>query len=223
MPSTDINKSLADFDEITENILSNLLLKVSNDFNNSNNHVLIKLDESLNELQEKVNPLPTNAGVYLFEINLQSFYTEQLNSFIEDNHSTKIKKSKIRDNFYEHLKKSWLSNTRNNSKHPKLIRKRFKYHYSLRPYRNNFESNEWIPLYLGISHNIQERILEHINCDSDTYSMKLLHLSETAFKEIPIRVSTSVIPNIELNRRYMIVKEIETILREKLHPLVGKQ
>lgn len=224
MSNRDINKSLTDFDEITESVLSILLPKVLNDFNNSNEQVSINFDESLAVVQEKVNQLPTTAGLYFFEINLQSFYKDHIDSYIKTKPYTSITNSDKRNYFYTILNILWMSNTeRMNSKYPKLIKKRFEYHFKLRPYKNNFENNDWIPLYLGISQNIQERILEHINCDTDTFSMKLSHLSKTAFKEIPMRISISEIPNITLNRRYMIVKEIESILREELHPLVGRQ
>lgn len=72
---------------------------------------------------------------------------------------------------------------------------------------------------------------EHIECKQPKYSsMKLSHfLGETEtensvfFYDFSIRVSVFVISYMNKGRRYNLIKEVESILREDLHPLIGKQ
>lgn len=224
MSGKSINKLLSKFDLILEDISKELSVKVTDDFERTANQITFRLDDGMEKIQKETNKLPSNPGLYLFEVNLQSFYNGQINSIGDCSHPEKSTNYKKRKHFFECLNMLWTEpEERIYSSYPKIIKKRLLHHFCLRPYKNNFEDKEWIPLYLGINKNIQERVLQHIKCDSSTFSMKLSHLSETVFNEYPIRVSTSVIPGIELNRRYMLVKEIENILRERLHPIVGKQ
>lgn len=219
-----INKLLFEFDNVLENISNEFSTKVTGDFERSKNQIIFRLSDGIEKIQEETNRLSSKSGLYLFEINFQSFYNEQINSIDDWSDPIKSINNNKREYFFECLNRLWTEpEERTYSSYPKIIKKRFLHHFSLRPYKNNFEDKEWIPLYLGINQNIQKRVYQHIKCDSSTFSMKLSHLSETVFSDYPIRVSASVIPGIELNRRYILVKEIENILREKLHPLVGKQ
>lgn len=213
-----------EFDNVLENISNELSSKVTSEFERSKNQITFLLNDGIDKIHEKTNRLPSKSGLYLFEVNLQSFYNEQID-FIDDwSHPLKSINSSKREYFFECINRLWNEpEERVGSSYPKIIKKRFLHHFCLRPYKNNFEDKEWTPLYLGINQNIQGRVFQHIKCDSSTFSMKLYHLSETIFSKYPIRVSTSVIPGIELNRRYMLVKEIEYILRDRLHPLIGKQ
>lgn len=224
MVDKNINKLLFEFDNVLENIGNELSTKVISDFERTKNQITFRLDDGIEKIQKETNKLPSKPGLYLFEVKLHPFYNEQINTIDDWSDPVQSVNSSKREYFFECINRLWTeSEERANSSYPKVIKKRFLRHFCLRPYINNFEDKGWIPLYLGINQNIQGRVFQHIKCDSSTFSMKLSHLSETVFSEYPIRVSTSVIPGIELNRRYMLVKEIENILRGKLHPLVGKQ
>lgn len=218
------NKLLEEFDSILNSISTELSEKVISEFKKSNNQIRFCLDDGLDEIQKKINNVPSGSGLYLFEVNLQTFYKDEIGLYDDWGHNRKSINQNKRDHFFECINRLWNEAIeRDGSSYPKIIKKRFFHHFCLRPLRNNFESEEWIPFYLGINKNIQGRVYQHVKCDSSTFSMKLSHLSETVFSEYPIRVSTFVIPNIESKRRYMLVKEIESIVRERLHPLVGKQ
>lgn len=224
MTDKKFQKSLEEFDVVLDSISTELSEKAISEFKKSNNQIEFCLDDGLNEIQNKINKVPNGSGLYLFEVNLQSFYKDEISHYDDWSHNGKSINQNKRDHFFECINRLWNeTDERDGSSYPKIIIKRFLHHFCLRPLKNNFENEEWIPFYLGINKNIQGRVYQHIKCDSSTFSMKLSHLSETVFIGYPIRLSTFVIPYIESKRRYMLVKEIESIVRERLHPLVGKQ
>ncbi len=224
MADKNFNKLLEEFDSVLNSISTELSEKVISEFKKSNNQIRFCLDDGLDEIKNKINKVPSGSGLYLFEINLQSFYKDKVDLYNNQSNSGKSSNKQKRKYFYDCINQLWNEvDERDGSSYPKIIKKRFLHHFCLRPLRNNFESEEWIPLYLGINKNINGRVFQHVKCESSTFSMKLSHLYDTEFSEYPIRVSTFVIPDIESKRRYMLVKEIESIVREKLHPLVGKQ
>jgi len=216
-----INQLLVKFDTILDDLGETLATQALNDFKKKKHQITFSMADTLNDIQQNTYALPDKAGLYLFEVNLRDFYKNQFDSNQVWKNSKEIAK---REHFFNRLEAIWSEcEERANSTYPKLIKKRLLKHYYLRPYKNNFVDNEWVPLYLGINKNIQKRVFQHIKCDSSTFSMKLSQLSATDFKEIPIRVSISAFPNLESKSRYIIVKEIEKNLRDVLHPLVGKQ
>lgn len=224
MTTNNFEKLLEEFDDVLDSISTELSEKVISEFKKSNNQITFCLDDGLDEIHSKINRIPTGYGLYLFEVNFQSFFKDKMALYSNQNNSKKNSNTQKRDYFFESLKKLWSESIeREGSSYPKVIKKRFLHHFCLRPIRINFESEEWIPFYLGINKNINGRVFQHIKCDSSTFSMKLSHLSESVFSKCPIRVSTYVIPDIESKRRYLLVKEIEGIVRQRLHPLVGKQ
>jgi hypothetical protein len=99
------------------------------------------------------------------------------------------------------------------------------YHYCARPKRITFNS-DWVPFYLGVSQNIHTRVYEHLEHHDEKYSsLKLSHLidANSCFCDFPIRLSIAEINDITIGRRYIIVREAEGILREQLHPIIGRQ
>ncbi|PGW00730.1 hypothetical protein [Bacillus cereus] len=212
-----IIKLIEDFDTVVDETCNNLKDKILADFKIPGNQIEFKLSDDLQYKKNLLNKIGDGVGIYYFEINLKDFYKN-----IIDTKDLNRTRRKTREILLGELNKIWTDKTvRKETKYPKIIIKRFNKHYRLKPYINKFESNEWIPLYIGISKNVNARLNEHLHCESDnTFSMKLSHLSKYDF---PIRISTSFLPEMDLSRRYMLVKEVEGIIRNECFPIIGKQ
>lgn len=135
-------------------------------------------------------------GVYLFELNLDS------NLLAGKKRNTKIK------NFAE----AWSKRRQDSFFSSSVIKKRLSMY-------ENFDK-QWLPLYIGKNKDVYKRILEHINLSpaKNTYAMKLKHRSN--LHGLQFRVS---VIEIDVFNYDFIVPHIERILREKYHPLIGKQ
>ncbi|MUV04599.1 hypothetical protein GN157_12855 [Flavobacterium rakeshii] len=135
-------------------------------------------------------------GVYLFELNLDS-----------DRLSGKKRETKIK-NFAE----DWSKKKHDSFFSSSVIKKRLSMYEKF--------DKQWLPLYIGKNKDIYKRILEHINLSTDknTYAMKLKHRKN--LHGLQFRVSVIEIDVINYD---FIVPHIERILREKYHPLIGKQ
>jgi len=226
------NELLSKYDNIISDISTKLAEIVLADLNNPAYKISFCLNEGIEQVKDKLDGLPNNAGLYFFEIGLKKLYEKEMELDDWDIQKGKTLFSIKRKHFYDFFNGLWNApDKRYESTYPKIIRGRFfKYHYRKRPYRNSFETEDWVPFYLGTSKDILKRVNEHIDCKQSKYSsMKLSHfLGENGsenliFCDLPIRVSVSEIPDIDKDRRYILVTEVERILRETLHPLVGKQ
>ncbi|SFD61138.1 hypothetical protein SAMN05518672_102611 [Chitinophaga sp. CF118] len=80
--------------------------------------------------------------------------------------------------------------------------------------------DEWIPLYIGKSKNVGNRITEHIHQVKDrrTFSMKLK--ARTNLHGEVLRVSWIPLDVVNYD---MIAPAIESMLRERINPITGKQ
>lgn len=152
------------------------------DFEDPKNQVIFCLNEGIAAVKKKINSLITSwqsgAGLYYFEVRLKDFYKKEMNSDEDWTVNGKTEFSAKREGFYDILNTMWDEpEKRYDSTYPKVIRKRyFHYHYRRNPNRNSFETNDWIPFYLGISKDIHKRVNEHIECNQPKYSsMKLSH------------------------------------------------
>jgi len=94
---------------------------------------------------------------------------------------------------------------------PNLKKKRIMQHKEL---------NEWIPIYIGKSRNIKDRIHQHIygKLEKNTFALKLIdrqNLNNETFRlsylELPVENYDWIIPKIEHR------------LRDKYNPIIGKQ
>ena len=79
---------------------------------------------------------------------------------------------------------------------------------------------EWMPLYLGKSKRVGARVLEHINLplNKTTFALKLKarpSMSTRSFQLHALRLSVS--------NYNLIVPALEAALRNRFHPLIGKQ
>lgn len=78
---------------------------------------------------------------------------------------------------------------------------------------------EWVPLYVGKSKNIANRLKGHffMSLDRTTFGMKLSSRNNMAGYRI--RVSTL---KIEVKNYDLIVPKVESYFREKYHPIIGR-
>jgi hypothetical protein len=79
---------------------------------------------------------------------------------------------------------------------------------------------DWIPIYLGKNKSVKSRINEHLNkgIDKTTFAMKLK--ARTNIYGHMFRVSTL---EIKVDNYNLIVPHIESHLRERINPIIGKQ
>jgi len=94
---------------------------------------------------------------------------------------------------------------------PNLKKKRIKMHSEL---------NEWIPIYIGKSRNIEKRIYEHIFIDlqRNTFALKLNcreNMHDKNFRLSILKVETA---NYD-----WVVPKLERYFRDEINPLIGKQ
>lgn len=125
-----------------------------------------------------------------------------------------IKNNNRYDNF-----ESWVSNFKDkwmDSKYikcftPNLTKKRVKEHKTL---------NEWIPIYIGKSKSVEGRVHEHIFKDLSKTTFALKLNSRDNLYEETFRLSTV---NINLRNYNSLMPLVESTLREKINPILGRQ
>jgi hypothetical protein len=84
------------------------------------------------------------------------------------------------------------------------------------------KAGEFVPFYLGKNKNVRSRVTQHLTgaAQSSTYGLKLLSRAEL-LKGCKLRASAAILkiaPD-----AYFSVELLEAALRERLHPMVGKQ
>jgi hypothetical protein len=79
---------------------------------------------------------------------------------------------------------------------------------------------EWMPVYLGKSKNIARRVLEHINLplQKTTFALKLKARPTMASREFRLHALPLRVANYDV-----IAPALESALRNRFHPLIGKQ
>ncbi len=151
------------------------------------------LEFKLDEAEEKItwNEI-VYSGIYLVEIKNNGTYTS-INEWI--------------DNF----KAEWENEEYLRRFTPNLKKMRIKAHTNL---------NEWIPIYIGKSKNIGNRIHEHIfkELEKTTFALKLM--ARRNLKNEIFRLKTL---KIEVENYDAIVPRIEWQLRNSINPIIGKQ
>lgn len=100
-------------------------------------------------------------------------------------------------------------------------------------YKTNFTSNfkdkrikkhselvEWMPFYIGKSENVGKRVKEHITLklENKTYALKLN--ARPAMKAREFRLSTLKMP---VTNYSILAPKLEEAMRDKIHPLIGRQ
>jgi hypothetical protein len=94
---------------------------------------------------------------------------------------------------------------------PNLIKKRIK---------AQKEFGEWIPMYIGKSMNITDRVNQHVNIELEKNTFALKLKARTLLHDQTFRLNI-----IEINSKHydLVVPRIESYFREKLNPIIGKQ
>ena len=94
---------------------------------------------------------------------------------------------------------------------PNLKKKRIAQHHTLL---------EWMPLYLGKSKKVGARVLEHINLGmaKTTFALKLKARPGMAARSFRLHTLKLPVKNYDV-----IAPALETALRNRFHPLIGKQ
>jgi len=113
----------------------------------------------------------------------------------------------------------WLTEFQSKWEDPKYL-KSFTPNFKKKRINSHSELKDWIPLYLGISRNVRTRLQGHIfkGLDKPTFAMKLLareNLKDQTFRLSKIRL--------DVKNYDTILPKIESQLRERINPLIGKQ
>ncbi len=133
-------------------------------------------------------------GIYLIEIK----NSEKFDSF---------------ESWIEAFKQEWESEDYLKKFTPNTKKKRIAAHM-----QNNIQ--DWIPIYIGKSRNVEKRIYEHIykELNKTTFALKLMarpHLRDQIFR---IKVL-----EVEVENYDAIVPKIEWQLRNRINPIIGRQ
>jgi hypothetical protein len=92
----------------------------------------------------------------------------------------------------------------------------------VKPNLSALRNSEYVPFYLGKQQNVKARLNLHLNdsLESTTYGLKLRARREI-LKKCNLRASWVTFNSTASN--YFCVELIESALREKLNPIIGKQ
>lgn len=82
------------------------------------------------------------------------------------------------------------------------------------------ELPEWLPLYLGKSKRVAARVLEHIQLGADKPTFALKLQARKWFEPAMFRLHTL---EVDVQNYDLIVPALESALRERFHPIIGKQ
>jgi hypothetical protein len=115
--------------------------------------------------------------------------------------------------WFENFNQKWTDKAYEKSFTPNPKKKRINYH-------KNIKHSGWIPLYLGKSNNICNRLKGHmfLKLNQPTFALKLLerkNLINDVFRLSTIKV--------EVENYDIIMPIIEKTLRDKYNPILGKQ
>lgn len=138
-------------------------------------------------------------GIYYFEIKFNSI-------------STNRKYNKID----EYLEKEWGLSDR--GANPSIIKDRVDKH--------DIKNNIWIPFYIGKSKDLKTRLGQHINFtakNKKTSALRLNEIENGIFKDADYRVRFIELDRYNGDDKYWVVGRIESIIRNKINPICGKQ
>jgi len=146
--------------------------------------------------------IPYNkSSVYMFWADLSSFKENNTESI-------KVLCSQFLD--------SWDEPTENISYFPKSNQERTEKTLT------NIEEGDMFPFYLGKSQNIEKRVNQHLylKAESSTYALKLKSRPEL-LKNIVFEITW--LPLETTSETYFLVSRVESLLRDLINPIVGKQ
>ena len=112
----------------------------------------------------------------------------------------------------EEFRLRWMSESKAIENTPRIHQKRI---------NRQIQAQEWMPLYIGKSRNISERLLQHKNlpADSRTYALKIRARNNILFThQFRVKVIRLSVKNYDC-----IATTFERLLREKINPIFGRQ
>lgn len=109
------------------------------------------------------------------------------------------------------FKADWECDSAKGGKGSALIKKRLLQHKTLQ---------EWMPVYVGKSRNVAERVASHIHLpfSSSTYGLKLKARPGLALRAFRLHAIELKVVNYDV-----LAPALESALRERFHPLIGRQ
>lgn len=175
-------------------------------------HILKQMDKQLS--QELMRIADIASLVEMPSICLLSDETEITKHTYPGVYRIDVRTSGNADNLEKWIamfRAKWESSNFNISSTPKFQKKQIKAHQSLL---------EWMPLYLGKSKDVAKRVLEHINLplEKTTFALKLKARQALADSEFRLHAL-----EVKVDNYNVIVPLLETYLRNRFHPLIGKQ
>lgn len=141
--------------------------------------------------------IPDGHGIYLFE--------------------AKFRKEKVqRETFVEYFNSLWNKDRASIIHYPAIIKSR------IALVQKNFNKKQWVPIYLGKTEHLNRRINAHINLgpDKKTFALKLAARKKTLCY-VSFRVKYIKIRNTQETQ--ILLSKIETVLRRKIGPILGRQ
>lgn len=100
------------------------------------------------------------------------------------------------------------------------FKKKFTANFKKKRIEKHAELQEWMPLYIGKSKNVGKRVMEHLNLglDKNTFALKINARPKTSQRLF--RLSTV---KLDVESYNIIGPALESALRERYSPLIGKQ
>lgn len=181
--------------------------------------MFLEIDNRLLELDDEIKIITNKLSFEVFSkfILNQSFLKSDIDNLSYSGvYLIEIKNSGEKDNFedwIQNFKSIWLGENNCYEKcfTPNIKKKRIVTHSEL---------HEWIPIYIGKSKNIKNRLSEHFfkKLHQTTFSLKLLERKNLYGNQF--RISTI---KIEVKNYDIIMPIIENELRNKINPILGRQ
>lgn len=114
---------------------------------------------------------------------------------------------------------SWIAGFRSEWEHEDF-KKKFTPNLKLKRIARHEHLPEWMPLYLGKSKNVGNRVLKHINLglEKTTFALKLKARPSMVKRNFRLHAIKVQVHNYDL-----VVPALESALRDRFNPLIGKQ
>lgn len=179
--------------------------------------IIKNIDNELNKQFEKLTEIVKDLNfVEIVEFKLEEAAEKILwkNINYAGIYLLEIKNNESFDSFQkwvDHFKNEWENDLYLKQFTPNLKKIRIRAHKELAT---------WMPLYIGKSKNIKIRIHEHIFKDLEKTTFALKLMARKNLKQEIFRLKTI---KIEVENYDAIVPRIETQLRNRINPIIGKQ
>lgn len=174
-------------------------------------------------IDEKISAIQTELSQYAESLNFNELCEFSMNTVqnipLEDLNCQGLYLIEIKNDFRHHIFKDWAEDFCFRWTDPLYVKKWVSNPKKMRLSRHK-ELKNWIPIYIGKSKKIKDRILEHIylKLDQPTTGLKL-NVRENMREEI-FRISYINIPTMNYD---WVMPKLEKILRDRLNPIIGRQ